>query len=402
MIKLNDFEKSIVESMRYENKNQVTLPGREKILINLHSLKSMTTGQANQLFCNTFLNEIVQLLINSIFLYEDGLFDCAFYSIRQASEVGNNMLYLANKEKSNINEWNAKGYFPTNRKIINELLKIDSNYSEIQDVIPIFFEEHERMTKKAHKIIHKQGFDTFYGVRCAYQFSKETNINYEKEFFIEFLKYSIGMAIILFIVVDPISLVLADDDLSVRFNFDPMTERADVEFFKSYLNENIITKIKSTSFFTDISSYFINKERMLPSVFDVVRNQAFDIDSLDEIKSQEHLISLYERIILDILMADVKLSKIYPDCNVIGYYFTSIRNNCSQSSWSSLEYKKYLNYNETFNESYCNVYRSILKGVDDNWILEHNSSLSKKEIELVKSIIKNYREAYEELVKSAY
>ncbi|MDY0138418.1 MAG: hypothetical protein RBR50_01850 [Candidatus Izemoplasmatales bacterium] len=72
MIKLNDFEKSIVESMRYENKKQVTLPGRDKILINLHSLKFMTTGQANQLFCNTFLSEIVQLLINSVFLYEDG------------------------------------------------------------------------------------------------------------------------------------------------------------------------------------------------------------------------------------------------------------------------------------------------------------------------------------------
>lgn len=58
-----------------------------------------------------FLREIVQLLINSIFLYEDGYFDCAFYSIRQAAEAGNNMLYLANKGKPELGNWNEKGYF---------------------------------------------------------------------------------------------------------------------------------------------------------------------------------------------------------------------------------------------------------------------------------------------------
>lgn len=184
----------------------------------------MTTGQADRLFCNSFLSEIVQLFINSIFLYEDDYFDCAFYSIRQASEVGNIMLYLANKGKSELNTWNEKGYFPMNKKLVEELSKIDAAYSEIQVAISDFFKEYDELIKKAHKIIHKQGFDTFYGIRESYRLNKKFNREEERDFFLRILKYTIGMEIILFIVVDPISLVLADDDLSSRLNFDFMTE----------------------------------------------------------------------------------------------------------------------------------------------------------------------------------
>lgn len=35
------------------------------------------------------------------FLYEDGCFDCAFYFVRQASEVFDSMLYLSNKDSGN-------------------------------------------------------------------------------------------------------------------------------------------------------------------------------------------------------------------------------------------------------------------------------------------------------------
>lgn len=383
--------------MKFEGKQSIFLPERDIILHNLHSLKFMTTGQADRLFCNLFLNESVQLLINSIFLYEDGYFDCAFYSIRQAYEVGNSMLYIANNGKLKLNIWNEKGYYPMNKKLIEELSKIDVAYSEIRMVNFDFFKEYDELLKKAHKIIHKQGFDTFYDIREAYRFNKKFNKNEEIDFFLKLLKYSIGMAIILYIVVDPISLVLADDDLSARFNFDPLTEPANIQFFNDYLTDDIITKIKSTESFLEFSSYFANKEKMLPSVFDVVRNQAFDIDSLDKIKKQEHLLSLNERIILEILMAEVKLSKIYPDCSFMACYFTSIQSNYIQSSWFSSEYQRYLKYDESFNKPYHNIYRSITKGIVENWIFEHNEPLSDEVIKLIKLIFDNYRTVYDEL-----
>lgn len=70
---------------------------------------------------------------------------------------------------------------------------------------------------------------------------------------------------------------------------------------------------------------------------------------------------------------------------------SSIRSNYNRLSWSSSEYQRYLNYDETLNESYHNIYRSITKGIGENWIFEHNEPLSDGEMKLIKSILDNYR-----------
>lgn len=382
--------------MQYKNKQCLTLPEHDELLLCLHQLSNMMTGQFDIMFCNSFISEAIQLLTNSIFLYEDGNFDCAFYSIRQASEVANNMLYLSNTGKAELNKWNNKGYFPMNAKLMKKLEKIDTNYTEVRTVLSDFFKEHDELIKFAHKIIHKQGFDSFYSIRIMNQYSGKFNKESETQFFLKLLKSSIGKVIVLFIVLEPLSLVLADEDLSARFNFDPFTEAVDIEFFQKYLSEDIIEKIKNTSFFKEFSSYFAAKEKMNPEVFDVVRNTAFDIDSLDEIETQKHLLSLYEKVILEILQMEIMLSHIYPDCSMIGY-FTSISSNYRKFEWHSTEYDKYRNSDEIFNQPYHNVFRSIVKVFENNWILEHNESLSSKEIERIKMIAQNYTQAYETL-----
>jgi len=385
----NDFEKQIIESMRYENKQCFILDEHDELLFCMRRLSSMMTGRGDISFCNSFITEATQLLINSIFLYEDGNFDCAFYSIRQASEIANNMLYLANMGKTELNKWNSKGYFPMNAKIIEQLGKVDANYSEVKTVLSNFFKEHDELIKTSHKIIHKQGFDTFYSFRIMNQYSKKFDKEEETRFFLKLLKSCIGKVIILFIVVDPLSLVLADEDLSARFNFDAMTEAVDVEFFQTYLSEEIIEKIKSTCFFKEFSSYFATKEKMIPSVFDVVRNQFFEIESLDEIETQKHLLNSYEQVILQILQAGIKLTNIYPNCSIFSY-FTSISSNYHTTSWYASEYAAYLGRKEIFNETHHNIFRSIVKLFGDNWILEHNEIFSDKDILFVKMLADKY------------
>lgn len=109
--------------------------------------------------------------------------------------------------------------------------------------------------------MHKQGLDNFYGIRESYRLNKKFKREEERDFFLRILKYTIGMAIILFIVVDSISLVLTDDDLSARLNFDPMTEPADVQFFNDYLTEDIIAKIKSTPFSSILAAILLTKRK---------------------------------------------------------------------------------------------------------------------------------------------
>lgn len=44
---------------------------------------------------NTFIMEAEQQLINAIELFEQGYFDCAYYSIRSAVDVSTTMVFLA-------------------------------------------------------------------------------------------------------------------------------------------------------------------------------------------------------------------------------------------------------------------------------------------------------------------
>lgn len=385
----DELKEMLVENMRFNENEKATLPQRENIIDAICSLELMTVGQGDRLFCNSFLTESVRLLKNSVFLFEEGYFDCAFYSIRQATETVNNMLYIANKGKSELIKWNDKGYFPMNTRIVKQLSEIDAFYSEVKEAISNFFVAHEELMKKSHKIIHKQGFDTFYMIRNnpAYgtNFCKEDEIS----LFSDFLTQTICMMIILYIIVDPISLVLSDEDLSMRFNFDPMAEPANVEYLQEHLGFDAVTKIKMTSYFTEFSKFFKEKEKMLPATFDVVRNNVFDLDCLEEIQSQRHLLNEYEKLILDLLLANIKFTQIYPECYLFGY-ITSIQSNYQKMEWSSNEYEKYLDVPESFNLSYHTIFRSIIKGPNSNWLLEHNVPFSDQDIEKIQEIFTRY------------
>ena len=387
------FENQLIEAMRYENKQRIVLEDRLDLLSRLRYLSYMMTGRADAMFCNGFITEAVQLLINAIFLYEDGNFDCAFYSLRQSSEVVNNMTYLSNMGTSELKKWNNKEKFPMNAKIEEEIRKIDENYREVQVALAGFFEEHNCLIKMAHKKIHKQGFETFYLMRTRNQCMKEFNKDEETQLFLQLLKSCIGKVLILYIVLDPLSLVLADEDLSARYNFDPLTEVVDVDFFYIHLSGDIIEKIKETSFYKSYSQSFAEKEKMLPAVFDVVRNDYFNIDLLSEIEEQKHLLNSYDWIILDILKEGVKITRIYPNCGVM-CYFTSIKSNFSSIHWNLETSDQYLTSKDVCNTFYHNIFRSILKVFDKNWIFEHNEALSDNEISAMNEVIQRYNELY--------
>lgn len=391
-----DFKKQIYESMRSQNQIKKIIPEHDSILGTLHRLEDMPVAQVDRLFCASFLSEGVKLLINSVFLYEEGYFDCAFYCIRQAAETCNNMLYIANKGKDELQKWNQKEYFPMNQKLLHQLSKIDTFYREVKDVIPDFFEEHSNLMKKSHKIIHKQGFDTFYGLRNVLVSYGEFNQEEELQLFLDFLNKTICMIILLYIIVEPISLILADEDLSVRLNFDPMAESADIAFLQKNISPDILAKIESTPFFAEIGQIIKEKEKMTDALFDVIRCQYFDLEHLDDIRTQSHLLNLNEKIILELLSKGIKISNIYPDCTMTGYS-TSIRSNYQPESWSSADFDVYRNSKKCFNLSYDSIFRSVIKGPDSNWLLEHNKPLEKEEIENVREIFKAYNTAYQEL-----
>ena len=375
---MDDFEKMIIDSMQGTNKTYIQLPEHNELLLYLHGL-ALHTERLGFMHYNAFLNEAIQLLVNSIFLYEDGLFDCAFYSIRQAGEVVDNMLYLSKNSHDEFRKWSEKKKFPQHRDIKDKL-------KEITSLIPEYFSHHDNLMERTNKIIHKQGFDTFYQVRNQlpdeYGFSQDE----ETGFFTESLKYTIGIILIMFIILEPISLALSDDEITLKLHFDPITEPIDVNYFSEYLKlDDIIDRIKSSEFYREFISNFIGKEPMLPAVYSVVRDKAWNVDALDEIEKQQDLLNAYECFMFNILKLGIRVSNFYFD-EGFSWYSTSIRSNLHRHKFGRKEFEKYLRPDNRFNQPCESISISVIVMYDDPLYLEHNIPLTNDEILALKKI----------------
>lgn len=149
-------EQAIIDNLKIQFKRKTELPEGKELLLSLNNML-LITGRVDVMFCNSFVQESLQLLVNSILLYEDGFFDCASYSLYQASEVIDAMLYLANSDDVELKKWRKKERFPMDSKIREQLKKVDVGYGEISIILKGYFEHHRELIRKTHKIIHKQG-----------------------------------------------------------------------------------------------------------------------------------------------------------------------------------------------------------------------------------------------------
>jgi len=382
---MSEFEEMIINSMRIESKNQMDIPECNELLKFLHAFYPMT-GRVDIMFCNAFLKEATQLLINSIFLYKDGYFDSAFYSIRQAGEVMNSMLFLSLSDSKEFKDWSEKKYFPMDNKLKAKLEKMSCNYKEIKSLLPEYFSHYEELIKKTHKIIHKQGFDTFYFARKQppqqYGFIQE----HETGLFIETLKYTVGICLIIFIILEPFSLALSDEEVTYKINMDLMTEPLDIDYFERFLGLNdVIERIKTSQFYKDFISSFEDKEEMSMATYGVVREEYWNVKELDEIEKQINLLSLYEKIMFHILKNGIKVTNFYLYGGLC-WYLTSIKSNFDRYSFNSEEFKKYLNAENKYNQSRYNVYISVINMYDEPLYFEHNEPLTNKEVEFLKAL----------------
>lgn len=101
MDKISNIEKEIIKNIENEFKNKIYFPEYNRLMLYLYNIFAYT-GQMDIMYCNSFIQESVQLLQNALMLYKDGFFDSAFYSLRQSSEVMDNMLYLAKSSSEKL------------------------------------------------------------------------------------------------------------------------------------------------------------------------------------------------------------------------------------------------------------------------------------------------------------
>lgn len=364
------------------------LPQHDELLGMLRSLIP-TTGNINELFCNMFLAESVELLKHAFFLYEEGYFDCAFYSVRQSIENINNMLFSAlDSEKYKL--WREKERFPSDKIVKEQLNKKNNAYNEIKSAIPDFFEKYDDLLKKANKYIHKQGFDTFY----TYKHSVSSqNIEERTNLFVSFLKYGIGMMLIMNIVLDPLSLALSDPEVDSHIPFDPMTEAIPLNVFEEYLSIDIIERIKSTDYYSSLREYFLSLEELNHATYAVLRYDYFDVNRLDEIESQIQQLNLSQALMFCILKSGIRATHFYWENSLLGYS-TSFEPSNHLREYRSDQFDDYLK-NLTPNYEWNGMYISGFKALDSHLIVQHNDPLTENEITTIKFLVDVSNERYQ-------
>lgn len=388
-----EFEKMLLEQ-DHQLLKKVVLPEHESLLQAIRALFP-TTGILQNMFCNGFMTESVELIKHALFLYEDGYFDCAFYSLRQSVEIINSMLLLSDDE-DRLKEWKAKAWFPMDKAVKGLLEKNNAAYSEIREKIPEFFTHYDELLKTANKYIHKQGFDSFY----AYY----GRVNAEAEekrtaLFVELMKHAIGMILIMDIALDPLSLALSDPEVDSHIPFDAMTEPIPVHMFEEFLSPDLLNKIKETDHYQTVKQYFLGMEELNEATYGVVRCQYFDTSSLKDIEEQETFLSVYERLMLHILQAEIPATHFYTDFSVLGYT-TSIMPIKQISYYSSHQFDQFIGAEDMFNILWNEMYISVVKYLDTHMVIQLNRELSNTELEIIKTLTHRLSQQYQPLIDS--
>jgi hypothetical protein len=370
-----------------ENIVPIKLEAKEQFYLDLMNIEHSWTGRIDAMFANQFFREAVQLIVNSLKLFEKGYFDCAFYSLRQSLEISTTIVYFIDDSETNRNEemrkWKNQERFPMHNQMLNELQKRKNVFAEIREKMNLYFDEIEVTKQKLNKYVHKQGLDKFYVARnnSLHKEKKQAKLITD---FTEFLTKSMGAIAVFRLAIDPFPLLLADESIYARTGL-LMTEGFSDQFIEKYIGLENIAAYKETKLYMSHYESIIQHEEMIPSVLDVVKHNYIDKSKIDEIISQKHLLSLHDTVSVAIVSFSDKVAKVY----CIGgwhWYFTNTHTIKTSQSWGSFDFDVFNNDNEKFNVPYDEAFLSHLKIWDEDFYIEHNSKFSELEIKVLNEI----------------
>lgn len=109
----------------HENVRPVELKNKEQLYSDLINIEHSWSGRIDGNICNTFIIEAEQQLVNAIELFEQGYFDCAYYSLRSAVDLSTTMVFLDDmpddEHEKFLSAWKSIADFPMQGQMIKQL-----------------------------------------------------------------------------------------------------------------------------------------------------------------------------------------------------------------------------------------------------------------------------------------
>lgn len=376
-----------------ENIESCKLSCASEYLMDIYTIENSYTGRVSGVMnMNIFILEAVQLLVNSISLFEMGYFDAAYYSLRQSTEMCLDLIYfveLSEKDKKKavrkLYDWNNDRKFPMRKEIIHELSKAGLVFSDMKNKMKHFFEKTRYLPNKLNKYVHKQGFKYFYLTRRFYDKSAQ-NISIRN--FEYFLRQSIGVVAVMRLAIDPYPLLLNDEEILYRC-YDSITEPYSTNFIKKYIDKKDIKDYMETNIYKSYYEYHMKQPKKNIATFNVMKNHYIEINKKEDILKQFELLSNEEKISCCIVFSIEKVNRIYWDKGLL-VFFTD-RNDSIILKYDYKEFEKYENSKELYNQEYKNEYMSVFKykiynRIETVWV-EHNEKLTDDEIQKLENMV---------------
>ncbi|MDP3058381.1 MAG: teicoplanin resistance protein VanZ [bacterium] len=363
-----------IERRKRENIHPLTLPSRDKFYHDLTNIEHSWSGRMDiGNIVNTFIIEAEQQLINAIELFEQGYFDCAYYSLRSAVDLSTTMVYLADmpdeEKEILLNAWKETKDFPMQGQMIKQLSAKGNVFTDMKNKMPDFFAKAKKLSADLNKYVHKQGLRHFYVSRnhpLNFQKPQDTFIkNFEY-----YLKQCTSVVAVMRLAIDPFPILLMDEEILYRC-FDSMTEPYSSDFVDEYIGQSVIDAYKTTDIYQGTYKSFICEEKKNEAVFNIVKHQYIDSRKMDEILAQLHLMSKDDIICTLMVYACYKVVKTYSSGGLL-MYFTDKNTNRKAHSWSSLDFKNLADAAERINQPYDEAFISAFLFDEEYYYAEHN------------------------------
>ena len=319
---------------------------------------------------NMIITEAGQSLANSIKLYELGYFDDAYYSMRSAIELATIMLDVGDNEYEkmvhNMNLFSTKEYRNFRASTLSYLKNNGIEFKDVAKKLPNFVNEINDTCKKLNKFVHKTGFDNFYGIRNNY------NDDFHKrqlKYFEDNLISSIRIVAIMRLVIDPFPLLLADEEIYYRspnILTTPFNEQ-----LLEVMGDESITEFKSTELYKSYEKDLMRLEKRNKEVNAVVMADYIDLNNIDNIYLQKHLLDSHELKYVNIASCSEKIILIISD-NGFSRYNTSSNNHKILCNHTDIDFN---DSTEKFNIKYDSIFVSILEHSKDE-IFEFNGMIN--------------------------
>lgn len=375
--------------------HKFNLPKADEYIYAINNIQMADTGFINAMESNKFFAEACLMIINAMRLYQEGYFDCAFYSLRQSIELSIGTIFL-NSNPDKYKNWNKleKGFEAGN--MARYLADNELSFKEVREKLFDYFDNLHKLKKQIDKYVHKQGYNSFHisfqRVYGDLLIRKERNLLI---FFEKSLKACIGAVAIYRFIIDPMPLALADENLLMRSG-DFITQPYSLHFINEYIGEEVVSKLKTTQSYADIESWLLSNEKQNNATSLLIHYQGFHRNEYSEVASQIHLCSFHDRVAIGLFMSSIKISQVFLEGFL--WYWSDVKSNRTGGPVMGATYYEDLfkNYSGDCNLPYEDVFLSKFILLDKAHYVEHNEILTDEEISIINALFKKLTSLWHE------